>query len=58
MDLTVEAEAFGCQIGFAEDEVPNVVNRLVYDSASIEALPIPEMTQGRLPEYLRPISSL
>lgn len=53
MDLTVEAEAFGCQIGFAEDEVPNVVNRLVYDSASIEALPIPEMTQGRLPEYLK-----
>ena len=25
MDLTVEAEAFGCQINFPEDEVPSVV---------------------------------
>lgn len=53
MDLTVEAEAFGCQIGFTEDEVPNVINRLVYDSTSIETLSIPNLTQGRLPEYLK-----
>lgn len=53
MDLTVEAEAFGCKIGFSKDEVPNVINRLVCDSASIESLAIPDLSKGRLPEYLK-----
>ena len=29
MDLTVEAEAFGCEISFPKNEVPSVVGRLV-----------------------------
>jgi len=29
MDLTVEAEAFGCVINFSMDEVPTVSHRLV-----------------------------
>lgn len=53
MDLTVEAEAFGCQIGFPEDEVPNVQNRLVCDEASVAALKVPDLSQGRVPEYLK-----
>lgn len=56
MDLTVEAEAFGCQIEFPEDDMPHVVNRLVCDEASVQALQVPDLTQGRVPEYLRPIS--
>lgn len=52
MDLTVEAEAFGADIRFADDEVPTVTGRLLEDLAGIEALEIPDMNQARLPQYL------
>lgn len=53
MDLTVEAEAFGAQVVFTDNEVPNVVGRLVSDRASVEALEIPTTAAGRVPEYLK-----
>lgn len=53
MDLTVEAEAFGCEIGFPENEVPNVLNRLVCDETSVSALKVPSLDKGRIPEYLK-----
>lgn len=53
MDLTVEAEAFGCEINFTEDEVPAVSKRLVYDAETIEALQIPTLEKGRVPEYIK-----
>lgn len=53
MDLTVEAEAFGAEIVFPEDEVPSVVGRLVTDYTSVNALLIPSLEQGRVPEYLK-----
>lgn len=53
MDLTVEAEAFGCSINFTEDEVPAVSGRLVNDFESVQRLNIPSLTSGRVPEYLR-----
>lgn len=53
MDLTVEAECFGAEVVFTENEVPNVVGRLVQDSASISALQIPSIHSGRMPEYLK-----
>lgn len=52
MDLTVEAEAFGAQIQMPEDEIPSVTGRLVSDEASVNALHIPDMTAGRIPQYL------
>lgn len=52
MDLTVEAEAFGAQIVFPEDEVPNVVGRLVSDRDSIEKLQVPSLESGRIPQYI------
>lgn len=52
MDLTVEAEAFGSKINLPEDEVPSVIDRLVQDRAGVEALQIPDMDAGRLPQYL------
>lgn len=52
MDLTVEAEAFGCEIVFPENEVPSVVGRLVSDYASVEKLDVPNLTKGRVPAYL------
>lgn len=36
MDLTVEAEAFGAEIVFPENEVPSVVGRLLANEEDIE----------------------
>ncbi len=53
MDLTVEAEAFGAQIVFPENEVPSVMGRLLTDEASIDKLEIPALNKGRVPQYLK-----
>ena len=51
MDLTVEAEAFGCNIEFPENDMPHIRGRLV-DSENVEKLQIPDMSAGRIREYL------
>ncbi len=53
MDLTVEAEAFGAEIVFPENEVPAVTGRLLADDAAIDALQIPDLNKGRVQEYLK-----
>ncbi len=53
MDLTVEAEAFGAHIVFPENEVPSVTDTLVHDLSEIEALKIPTLEAGRIPQYLK-----
>lgn len=53
MDLTVEAEAFGAHIRFAENEVPAVEGRLVTDAGSVNALKVPGLKEGRIPEYVK-----
>ncbi|MCX6134228.1 MAG: uroporphyrinogen decarboxylase family protein [Ignavibacteriales bacterium] len=52
MDLSVEAEAFGATIRFADDEVPSVTARCVHDADSIEQLAIPGLTQARVGQWL------
>jgi len=52
MDLTVEAEAFGATVNFPENEVPTVVGRLVSDRESVEKLQVPDLTAGRIPQYI------
>jgi uroporphyrinogen decarboxylase len=41
MDLSAEAEAFGCEIRMSTREIPTVVGRLVTNAAEIAALPDP-----------------
>lgn len=53
MDLTVEAEAFGCTISMPEHEVPSVIGRLVCDEESVNRLQVPPLSAGRMPEYLK-----
>lgn len=53
MDLTVEAEAFGCPVSFSENEVPAIANKLVSDIASVQQLAVPDLQAGRIPEYLK-----
>ena len=53
MDLTVEAEAFGCQIDFPENDMPHIIGRLVSNADEIDNLKIPDLTAGRISEYLK-----
>lgn len=53
MDLTVEAEAFGALLHFADDEVPSVIGRLVSNFEEVNALAVPPLDAARVPEYLK-----
>lgn len=53
MDLTVEAEAFGAQVLFTENDIPNITERLVSDLESVQALEVPGLDAGRVQEYLK-----
>lgn len=53
MDLTVEAEAFGAEIAFEPDDIPNVVGRLLTGAEDVARLQVPPLTAGRVPEYLK-----
>lgn len=53
MDLTVETEAFGASIVFPEDEIPSVTDTLISGKEAVEALQVPALTAGRVPEYLK-----
>lgn len=52
MDLSVEAEAFDCQIRFSEMEVPTVIGRRVSTVEEIAGLEIPRVGAGRTNIYL------
>ena len=52
MDLTLEAEAFGCQIEFQENDMPHILGRLVSNAEEIENLKVPELSAGRVSQYL------
>ena len=47
MDLSVEAEAFGAQVQFSEDEIPCIIGQLVSDEDEAEALEVPSLEAGR-----------
>ncbi len=47
MDLSVEAEAFGAQVRFADDEIPTVIGRRVTDAESVSTLPVPSLGATR-----------
>ncbi len=47
MDLSVEAETFGAEVVFANNEVPTIKRRLIESTADIATLAIPEVADGR-----------
>jgi uroporphyrinogen decarboxylase len=53
MDLTLEAEAFGCKIEFQENDMPHILGRLVTSAEEIENLKVPDLNAGRMQEYLK-----
>lgn len=56
MDLSVEAEAFGSEIRFADNEVPVVTKPLVTTVEEAEALTIPQVGAGRTGLYVDSIA--
>ena len=53
LDLSMEAEAFGANIVFDDNEVPTVSGRMLESAADVEALQIPSLDTKRVPEYLK-----
>ncbi len=53
MDLSVEAEAFGCKLTASEHEVPTVTDILVSDEDEAQALEIPAVGAGRTSLYVK-----
>ncbi len=52
MDLSVEAEAFGCGVTFSDDEIPTVKVPVLTTLDDVTALTIPETGAGRTAIYL------
>lgn len=52
MDLSVEAEAFGAEIRFSDDEVPTVVGHIVENLDEANALCVPEVGAKRTGLYI------
>ena len=47
MDLSVEAQAFGCPVSFHEGEIPAVTSGIIKNREDGEALRIPKMEENR-----------
>ena len=52
MDLSVEAEAFGSEIRYSDDEVPTVIGRIVEDEEEAKQLEIPNVGAARTGIYV------
>ena len=52
MDLSVEAECFGADVRFSDDEVPTVTGQLIHDEAEADTLEIPKVGAARSGIYL------
>ena len=52
MDLSVEAECFGAEINFFDDEVPNVAGRLINDKNDADALAVAKVGSARSGIYI------
>jgi uroporphyrinogen decarboxylase len=52
MDLSVEAEAFGCEVRFSDHEIPTILGRKVQTDQEIIDLQIPDVGDARMRVYL------
>lgn len=55
MDLSLEAECFGSNIHFSDDEVPTVTGSIISSEEDADALQIPEIGAGRTSIYIEAI---
>ena len=52
MDLSVEAECFGCAVTVTDDEVPTIEEPIITDEGEAAALAVPAIGSGRTQIYL------
>ncbi len=52
MDLSAEAESFGCSVRLSDDDIPTILGRHVTSRTEIEALPIPQPGDCRTAVHL------
>ncbi len=52
MDLSVEAESFGCQILYAEHENPTVIRGIIDDITDVDSIVVPDVGAARTGIYL------
>ncbi len=55
MDLSVEAEAFGADVLYSEDDVPTMHGALIADEEAADALEVPKVGAGRTGECVKGI---
>ena len=55
MDLSLEAEAFGANVVFGENEVPSIIGQLVSNEEEAKALNVPSLATGRIPVAIEAI---
>ena len=55
MDLSVEAECFGAEVRFSDEEVPTCIGAVVTDEDKADALEIPAVGTGRTGIYIEAI---
>jgi uroporphyrinogen decarboxylase len=53
MALYVEAEAFGCEINYSQNEIPTVSRRLIKSFSSLASIKIPEIGEVKTCEHLK-----
>jgi uroporphyrinogen decarboxylase len=53
MALYVEAEAFGSEINYSDDEIPTVTGRLIDSFSSVSKIKIPKVGEGKTAEHLK-----
>ena len=58
MDLSVEAEAFGCTIAVSDSEVPTVTGRLITSQEQADQLTVPQPGDRRTGVYLEAVRLL
>ncbi|HPC61784.1 MAG TPA: uroporphyrinogen decarboxylase family protein [Verrucomicrobiota bacterium] len=58
MDLSAEAEAFGCTVHMSATEVPSVTGRLITSMQAARELAVPEAGAGRTGVYLETVRRL
>ena len=58
MDLSAEAEAFGCEVRLTDGEVPAVLGRLVTDASGADRLAVPEVGAARTRVHLAAVAAL
>lgn len=58
MDLSAEAEAFGCEIAISDAEIPTITGRLVTSVEQARALPVPQPGDKRTRVYLEAVRLL